>query len=244
MRKSYKNLAKYYDLFFQQKDYQKEVDFILELINKYGINKDSILEVGCGTGNHLQLLKNEFSSLCGVDLNSEILEVAKAKIPEAEFINAGMADFKIEEKFDVITCLYSVFNYNKDVDSAVKTLQNFYKHLEKKGVVIIALYNERSTEKNISIHVGKESDIKVAKVDQFKYIPEDKTVKSEHLVLIKDNGKIDFDIEDDDNYRIFDLDEIEEMVKKAGFMMYKVYNRFKFEKATSESKYPVLVLGI
>ncbi|MBN2100437.1 class I SAM-dependent methyltransferase [Candidatus Dojkabacteria bacterium] len=242
MQKSYKNLAKYYDLCFQQKDYQKEVDFILELVDKYGINKESILDVGCGTGTHLCLLKNHFDNLYGVDLNKEILEIAKTKVPGAHFLNAGMSDFKIKEKFDVITSLYSVFNYNKDVDSATKTLQNFHKHLQEKGVVIIALYNERTTDKKISLHVGKDDDTKVAKIDQFRYIPKDKTVKSEHLVLIKDNEEIDFEVEDDDIYRIFDFDEIESMVKESGFSNSEIYDRFSFDKAANKSKFPVLVL--
>ena len=85
MQKSYKNLAKYYDLLYQQKDYKSETDFILKIIHKYKIRKNSLLDVGCGTGTHLSLLSNEFKVLYGIDLNKEILNIARKKYHRQSF---------------------------------------------------------------------------------------------------------------------------------------------------------------
>lgn len=242
MQKSYKNLAKYYDLLYQQKDYKSETDFILKIIHKYKIRKNSLLDVGCGTGTHLSLMQNEFKILYGIDLNSEILKAAKKKAPKAKFLNMGMADFKIKCKFNVITCLYSVFNYNLDIRSAIKTLKNFYRHLGNGGIVIIALYNERSKDKKISLHVGENHRVKVAGINQYKYFPKEKVVKSDYLLLIKDKGRVDFDIEMKDTLRIFSPKEINSMVKPAGFRKSYLFDGFSLAKANKGSKYPVLAL--
>lgn len=243
MQQSYNDFAKYYDLFFQQKDYEKEVEFIKSVIKKNNTPHESILDVGCGTGTHLHLLKDEFKKLYGVDISKKILDIAIKKVPRANFQEGNMQDFKINKKFDVITCLYSVFNYNLDMKSAIKTLKNFYKHLKPDGIVIIALYNERNTEKQISLHIGEDEDTKVAKINEFKYYPEEKIEKSNRLLLVKDSKKVDFDIEVEDKFRIFDFEEIEEMVEKSGFMDFTLYDKFTFKKADEEeTRYPILIL--
>ena len=42
----------YYDLFYEDKDYQLEANYIHKKIQEYKLNAYSILELGCGTGKH------------------------------------------------------------------------------------------------------------------------------------------------------------------------------------------------
>ncbi len=51
----YKNMAKYYDLFYYNKSYEKEPKFLENLIG----NRKSILDVGCGTRIHIKLLEEK-----------------------------------------------------------------------------------------------------------------------------------------------------------------------------------------
>lgn len=243
MKGSYNEFAKYYDLLFQQKDYKKETTFILSILKKHNIKQNSLLDVGCGTGTHIQLLRKEFNTLYGIDISNEILKIAKRKVPESTFIQGNMQDFNIKKKFDVITCLYSVFNYNLDIPSAEKTLKNFHKHLKKDGIVIIGLYNERNEQKQFSLHVGKDSKTKVAKINEFKYHPEEKIEESSFLLLVKNQKNVDFDIEVEHKYRIFGFEEIDTLIKETGFKKYNIYHNFTFEKAEEDNtKFPVLII--
>ena len=45
----YQQMAKYYDLFYKKKNYDKESKFLENLINK----RKTILDIGCGTGLHM-----------------------------------------------------------------------------------------------------------------------------------------------------------------------------------------------
>jgi ubiquinone/menaquinone biosynthesis C-methylase UbiE len=79
MRKQvlYKELAKYYDLIYSFKDYKKEAVRIKALVSKYKKSEGKeLLDVACGTGHHLNHLKDEFSCT-GVDISREILEIAR-----------------------------------------------------------------------------------------------------------------------------------------------------------------------
>ena len=67
----YKEFAKYYDKFYQNKNYKKETEFLKNFINA----NDKILDVGCGTGIHAALLTDNGFEVDGLDLNKEMLEI-------------------------------------------------------------------------------------------------------------------------------------------------------------------------
>ena len=69
---AYKELARYYDLIYPYKNYKKEAEDISDLISKYKRSEgDTLLDVACGTGKHLEYFQNEFSCT-GIDLNQEM----------------------------------------------------------------------------------------------------------------------------------------------------------------------------
>ena len=72
----YQEMAKYYDLFYKKKNYDKESTFIENLINK----RKTILDVGCGTGLHMHYLEEKNYQVEGLDLNEGMLEVAKTRV--------------------------------------------------------------------------------------------------------------------------------------------------------------------
>jgi SAM-dependent methyltransferase len=126
----YRELAKYYDKIYHWKDYTIETEKIKELIKQYKTTSgNSLLEVGCGTGHHIQHLQDTFQCT-GVDINNEILEVAREKLPDTEFIQANMISMDLGKKFDVITCLFSSIGYVKTYSNLMKTFDAFYSHLK------------------------------------------------------------------------------------------------------------------
>ena len=52
----FKEYSHYYDLLYKDKDYQKEVSYISDLIRKLGKENCELLDIGCGTGKHANLL--------------------------------------------------------------------------------------------------------------------------------------------------------------------------------------------
>ena len=141
----YRELARYYDLIYSFKDYRKEVVRIKALISIYKKSEGKdLLDVACGTGHHLNYLKEEFSCM-GVDISNEILKIARNNVKGVVFKQADMMTLNLGREFDVITCLFSSIGYLKTYANLRKTVRNFSKHLKKGGIVLIEPWFTKST---------------------------------------------------------------------------------------------------
>ena len=131
--------AGFYDAIYlgRGKDYQKESEQIHGFIQQHKRSPGNrLLDAGCGTGLHLAHLKTLYE-VEGLDLDAEILNVARERHPEIKFHQADMANFKIDHKFDVIISLFSAIGYVKAIERLNQTIRTMSEHLNEGGVILI-----------------------------------------------------------------------------------------------------------
>jgi ubiquinone/menaquinone biosynthesis C-methylase UbiE len=131
--------AQYYDEIYASidKDYAAEAKRAYRFIQKYKQTKGkSLLDVACGTGFHASLLSGYYE-VEGLDLDAEMLKVARKKHPEIRFHQGDMTDFDLGRQFDVIVCLFSSIGYVKTKARLQKAIKNISKHLLPGGVLLI-----------------------------------------------------------------------------------------------------------
>ena len=75
-------LAKYYDLVHENKNYEQESSYVHGLIQKHNPEAQTILDIGCGTGNYAFAMQTLGYEVTGVDASSEMIEIAKTKLKE------------------------------------------------------------------------------------------------------------------------------------------------------------------
>ena len=61
--------AEYYDLLYKDKDYVAEANYIDGILQKYATGCQKILELGCGTGKHAELLSHKGYEITGIDMS-------------------------------------------------------------------------------------------------------------------------------------------------------------------------------
>src|SRR5215831_11381251 len=100
---------KYYDAIYGAigKNYLAEANKTHTFIQKYKrTNGNSLLDVACGTGAHAGPL-SKYYQVEGLDLDADMLKVARKKYPKLRFHQGDMVNFDLGRRFDVITCLFS-----------------------------------------------------------------------------------------------------------------------------------------
>jgi trans-aconitate methyltransferase len=91
----YNTLAKFYDDVIGLNGVAE--NFIVKCIKKYNKNAKSLLDLGCGTGTNLVYLKNHYD-VEGVDASSEMIRLAKAKLPSVKFVQDDITSFNSDKK--------------------------------------------------------------------------------------------------------------------------------------------------
>jgi ubiquinone/menaquinone biosynthesis C-methylase UbiE len=137
----YTKLAKDYDEKHAYKPYMWEAKEIIDRIKeRKKTDGKELLDVGCGTGNHLIYLQDEFNCI-GIDLHNNMLNIARKKLKKkVKLIQGNMLTFNLKKEFDIIISIYSVVSYSKNYTELKKVLKKFYNHLKKGGVCIIEPY--------------------------------------------------------------------------------------------------------
>ena len=128
----------FYDAIYgTMKDYAVEAQQIHALIQQYKQSSGTtLLDVACGTGRHIPFLREHYT-VEGLDLDEQMLAIARQRNPEVVFHQADMVDFDLGHLFDVIVCLFSSIGYVKTLPRLQQTLQTMQRHLHPGGVVII-----------------------------------------------------------------------------------------------------------
>ncbi len=134
-----------YDCLYQDKNYERECDFIESVFNKFSGKVRSILDLGCGTGGHALVLSKRGYQVVGVDISKEMLDIARRKAdkynPFLKFIESDIRSLNIQEKFDAVISMFAVMSYqitNEDILDVCRTAEN---HLAPKGVFLFDCWN-------------------------------------------------------------------------------------------------------
>lgn len=144
MSENFKDYSKYYDLLYTDKDYAGEVDYIESLIENYSrIKVDSLLELGCGTGIHAQIISSHGLSVTGIDLSPDMLRLAQDRLnslnisrDRLDLVNGDVRTYRSDRRFDVVISLFHVLSYQISEDDVSAMLETVSYHLVSGGLFI------------------------------------------------------------------------------------------------------------
>jgi SAM-dependent methyltransferase len=129
--------AELYDLFYEWKDYAAEAAKIRAIVDERAPGARTLLDVACGTGRHLERLRDGFDAVEGVDLDEGLVRVARGRLLDVPIHVADMRSFRLERQFDVVTSLFSSIGYVETLDGLRAAVASMAIHVAANGVLII-----------------------------------------------------------------------------------------------------------
>lgn len=123
-----------YDALYGGKDYDGEVEFVVERFAARGNGGDRVLIVGCGTGEHAKRLTERGFDVTGVDKYGAMVERARTK-SEATFAVGALPDLPVDGPFDLVLLPFTVVNHLSP-DEIVPSLKAASDALAEDGVLV------------------------------------------------------------------------------------------------------------
>lgn len=125
------------------KPYAKEAVALTDLILRRVPDARSLLDVACGTGEHLRHLADAFE-VQGIDASDAMLDVAREKVPGIALHCDDMRSFRLGRRFDAVTCLFSSIGYLPSTVDHDAAIANMAGHVADGGLLIVEPWHHRN----------------------------------------------------------------------------------------------------
>ncbi|WP_275692661.1 class I SAM-dependent DNA methyltransferase [Rheinheimera hassiensis] len=130
----YTDLSGFYDLMCCDINYPAQSNTVQRLHQLLGNGGKTHLDLACGTGPHIRHFIDYGYQSSGLDLNQPMLDLAKARCPQAHFMLQNMCSFTLEQPVDLITCFLYSIHYSANIAELNQCLASVYAALNAGGM--------------------------------------------------------------------------------------------------------------
>ena len=245
--KLYRELAEYY---FYIENKHRNLNADINLIKSYFPVKPqvSVLDLGCGSGEHIAQLAKAGCRCTGIDDSDAMLDVAKKRSDSyVRFLNQSMTDFDFYEEFDIVTCMFGSFDYMTEDADIEKVFWNTWRALMPKGIGIFEIWNSEPIliikEKPVS-HISTTyfNGAKIERERGFRLITDPLRTLVEVNYRYHLSGSVSIKrLEDKHVMRAFTYAEIVSHITENGFILKTVFANSSKENFTPTSNRMIIV---
>lgn len=231
----YEDFSYIYDKLSFDIDYEGYAKNILNLVDKYNIKRENMLELAAGSGMLTHYFFDEFKNIDALDISPDMLNVFAEKYDNdnVNLIYYDMVEFENPDKYDLIVILLDSINYVTDPKELQKLFDNCYKNLKDNGLLVFDINSEYKMKEvfGSNCYVYEYEDIFYT-WDNFY---EDDLIDM-HLNFFVENKDGSYDrIYEYQLERVYSIDQVSQKVKQAGFKDIKTYDEDDFGPVKADS---------
>lgn len=239
---AYTSFARVYDTFMDNVPYEEWADFIIEILKEYGIKGGTLLDLGCGTGSMTRLLYQAGYQMLGVDLSEEMLELALEKQMEEDseilYLQQDMRELEIYPRVDAVVSFCDCVNYILDPQELLESFLGVKESLKEGGLFFFD-FNTTHKYRDVIGETTIAEDREDCSFIWDNYYYEDEGINEYELTLFiqeEDQGDLYRKYQETHLQRGYSLEEMEGLLKEAGFEILQTYDDYTREAAREDSE--------
>ena len=125
-----------------------------EVLGRLGVGRGTqLLDIGCGSGYAAAMAARLGASVTGIDITPELIEIARERVPQADFVLGGMDTLPLADgRFDAAVG-FNAFQFADDPAQAVREASRVVK---PGGLVAATTFAEAERSESTALHVALE----------------------------------------------------------------------------------------
>lgn len=236
--------AKFYDLFYRDKNYALEAEYVLDLLKRHGLSGSELLELGCGTCGHAREFVGRGYRVVGVERSQEML----CHVPQVtglKCVQGNIQDIQLERTFDAVLALFHVISYLVDDDCLQSTFERAHEHLDEGGLFLFDVwYGPAVLTIRPEVRVSRLTDAryKLTRIAEPELLLERDTVDVNYEIFAEDvrENRVEI-LRERHSLRYFSLPELRLRAECAGFELLAA-EEFLTGRAPSDRTWGVAVV--
>lgn len=229
---AYSGFAEVYDFLMKDIDYEGWIKYIEEAFYRESVKPKTILELACGTGNITNRLGKKGYDIVGVDLSNEMLMFAKDKAYDLgldiKYLKQDMRELEVNKEFDSVICLCDGFNYILDEGELLNIFKKVCSILSNKGLFIFDISSYYKLAEILGNNVYGENFDDVSYL-WHNYFDKESSICELDLTIFKRENELFRRHREYHLQRGYRKEELQALLKGAGFESIRVYKSFSFE---------------
>lgn len=237
---AYEAFASVYDIFMEQVEYDRWLQHIHALWDKYGLKPETVIDLGCGTGSIALPLAKEGYDVIGVDLSYEMLTEADHKAMEEgvsiRFACQDMTELELGEEADCILSLCDSMNYLTEDGQLEDAFRSIAGHMKRESLFLFDMNTEYKFKEVLGQNVFGSAEEHAAYIWENDYDEEEKINEYYVSFFIEKEDGLYERMEEFHYERAYSMEEIERGLQAAGMELVEVMDGYSFDAPRAESE--------
>ncbi len=213
---AYNKLAWTEDLLSDFSDYERELSIYVDQIKRNSLHApDTLLHLGCGAGRHDTVFKRHFT-VTGVDISRGMLEMARSRHSDVEYIEDDMRTVRLGREFDAVAIPDGI-DYMSSLSELRMAVETAATHLKPGGVLLVVGKTLEIFSDNNFAYTGEKDGLRVTLLEDNyvnRYCPN--TYEATLVYLIRRKGDLTIHTETH-LLGLFSQEAWEKVFAEAGF---------------------------
>lgn len=213
----YHEFARLYDkLIMEDISYEKLADFVELQFSSLQIKPELILDLACGTGALTDVLHRRGYDMIGIDLSTDMLNIAKEKNSDILYLCQDMRSFELYGTVDVILCMTDSLNYLLSEQDMMQVFSLAKNYLNPGGLFLFDLNTPYKLRTILGNHTFTYDDNDVFYVWENEWCEQSQSCDFYLTFFVKD-GQLYQRLDEQQTQRAYTEQAISKLLQRAGF---------------------------
>lgn len=237
---AYTSFAAVYDKFMDNIPYEEWSRYIIDLLQKHGVQDGLVLELGCGTGSMTELLAKAGYDMIGIDNAEDMLELAAEKREQSGldilYLLQDMRDFELYGTVRAVVSVCDSMNYITEEEDLLQVFRLVNNYLDPGGMFLFDLNTLYKYEEVLGECTIAENRDECSFIWENYYDPEEQINEYDLTLFIEEEEDLYRKYEEVHYQRAYELSRIEALIREAGMELVAVYDAFTEEEPAADSE--------